>query len=221
MIKTVIVGAASMAGVIHYCKPVESVQVATKLVEVPVKVMEYIQVPVEVIKFVEVETYYAQPILVKPNVDWYPEADYDIVMISGVKFFEGFKPKRYKCCAGVPTIGYGCTDKHIVSKGSIDEITANRLLVNELTETKHKVRSYVKVSLTENQLNALTSFAFNCGMTNLKKLVNGHNRLNEGNYESVERLLPMYRKAGGKVRKGLVKRRSWELGLWKGDTQIL
>jgi GH24 family phage-related lysozyme (muramidase) len=69
-------------------------------------------------------------------------------------------------------------------------------------------------------LNALTSFAFNCGMTNLKKLVNGQDRLNDGNYESVERLLPMYRKAGGKVREGLVKRRSWELGLWKGETQV-
>ena len=219
MIKMVVVGAASMAGIVHYCKPDEGAGGAPiKLIEVPVNVVEYVQVPVEVPKIVEM--YYAQPILVKPNIEDYPSADYDIVMISGVKFFEGFKPKCYKCCAGVPTIGYGCTDKNIVSKGKIDELTANRLLVDELTDTKEKVKEHVKVHLTENQLNALTSFAFNCGMTNLKKLVDGRNRLNDGNYESVERLMPMYRKAGGKVREGLVKRRKWEVSLWRGETQV-
>ena len=215
----VVVGAASMAGIVHYCKPDEGAGGAPiKLIEVPVNVVEYVQVPVEVPKIVEM--YYTQPILVKPNIEDYPSADYDIVMISGVKFFEGFKPKCYKCCAGVPTIGYGCTDKNIVSKGKIDELTANRLLVDELTDTKEKVKEHVKVPLTENQLNALTSFAFNCGMTNLKKLVDGRNRLNDGNYESVERLMPMYRKAGGKVREGLVKRRKWEVSLWRGEVAV-
>ncbi len=81
---------------------------------------------------------------------------------------------------------------------------------------RDNVRQAVKVDLTEYQLNALTSFAFNLGMTNLKTLINGENRLNSGNYKSIEKILPMYRKAGGKVREGLVKRRAWELSLWNG-----
>ena len=86
-----------------------------------------------------------------------------------------------------------------------------------LAEVREKVANNVSVQLTEYQLNALTSFAFNCGMTNLKRLVEGEGRLNSGNYESVEKLLPQYRIAGGKVRKGLEKRRKWELSLWKGN----
>jgi lysozyme len=72
------------------------------------------------------------------------------------------------------------------------------------------------VPLTEHQLCALTSFAFNTGESNLQKLINGKDRLNSGNYHSVEKLMPMYRKGGGKVLQGLVKRREWELTLWNG-----
>jgi len=54
-------------------------------------------------------------------------------------------------------------------------------------------------------------------MSNLRKLVNGHDRLNSGNYKSIEKVLPLYRKAGGKIREGLEKRRAWEIMLWKGE----
>ena len=74
----------------------------------------------------------------------------------------------------------------------------------------------VRVPLTEHQVCALTSFAFNTGEGNLQKLINGKDRLNSGNYDSVQKLMPMYRKGGGKVLQGLVKRREWELTLWNG-----
>ena len=150
-------------------------------------------------------------ILVKPNINWNNQ------MVVGVKFFEGYKERAYICAGGVRTIGYGCTDTKVVSRGKISKISADNLLREHLAEVREKVANNVSVQLTEYQLNALTSFAFNCVMTNLKRLVEGEGRLNSGNYESVEKLLPQYRIAGGKVRKGLEKRRKWELSLWKGN----
>ena len=150
-------------------------------------------------------------VLVKPNINWNNQ------MVVGVKFFEGYKERAYICAGGVRTIGYGCTDTKVVSAGKISKISADNLLREHLAEVREKVANNVSVQLTEYQLNALTSFAFNCGMTNLKRLVEGEGRLNSGNYESVEKLLPQYRIAGGKVRKGLEKRRKWELSLWKGN----
>lgn len=199
-----------------YCKPTVESVVVTEEVEVPIWLPEYILVPYEVPKIIEIQV----PVLLKASIDNYPEIDYEAVMIGGVKYFEGFKPRRYRCCAGVPTIGYGCTNRSIVSKGRIDQNMAAKVLEEELSNTRRLVQQQVTVDLTENQLNALTSFAFNCGITNLKKLVNGDGRLNDGNYESVERLMPMYRKAGGKVREGLVKRRKWEVSLWRGDVAV-
>tara|TARA_R110000765_G_scaffold88318_3_gene168941 strand:- start:244 stop:882 length:639 start_codon:yes stop_codon:yes gene_type:complete len=207
--RTVIVsGVTAVVGFAYYCAPNE-VKTIEKIVEVPVTVTEYVEV--------EVPKFYPYPILVTPNVYYPPSIDYDNVMMDGVKFFEGFKSKRYKCCAGVPTIGYGCTDKSIVSKGSISESYAANLLEQELLSVKAKVKAAVKVDLTDNQLNALTSFTYNCGMTNLKKLIGGPTRLNAGNYKSVEQIMPMYRMAAGEVREGLVKRRKFEVALWKGE----
>jgi lysozyme len=157
-----------------------------------------------------------KPLLVFPLIKQKGK-DWDSALEKGLVHFESFKPRPYYCCAGVKTIGYGCTDKRIVSKGWISEKDAKALLRREVEEVRKKVEREVKVKLSENQLNALTSFAFNCGLTNLRKLVNGKNRLNSGNYKSVEKILPLYRRAGGKVRKGLERRRAWELALWKGD----
>jgi lysozyme len=157
-----------------------------------------------------------KPLLVFPLIKQ-KSKDWDKELEKGLVHFESFKSRPYYCCAGVKTIGYGCTDKRIVSKGWISEKDAKALLRREVEEVRKKVQREVKVKLSENQLNALTSFTFNCGLTNLRKLVNGKNRLNSGNYKSVEKILPLYRRAGGRVRKGLERRRAWELALWKGD----
>ena len=211
MRKTIIVSVASLVGVVQYCKPDKKVEIVEKIVEVPVT--EYVTVPYEV----EVSKFYPQPIIVKPNVQYAPSIDYNNAMMNGVKFFEGFKAERYKCCAGVPTIGYGCTKKEIVSKDYITESYAADLLEQELIDVKAKVKAVVKVPLNAHQLNALTSFTYNCGVTNLKKLVEGPTRLNAGNYDSVEKIMPMYRLAKGEIREGLVKRRKFEVALWKGN----
>lgn len=184
-----------------------------KTVEVP-RVLEVVRTEI-IIKYVDRPVLVRpEPIVVKPSINWNKR------LLRGVKFFEGYSSEAYKCSGGVMTIGYGCTDKSVVSNGKISENKAESLLRERLAEVRKKVAEAVTVNITDYQLNALTSFAFNCGMSNLKRLIEGEGRLNDGNYKSVEDILPKYRIAGGKVRKGLERRRQWELSLWKGSPDI-
>src|SRR6056300_350614 len=172
-----------------------------------------------------------QPILVKPLLmpmltpedtkqgppQGPPEINWEVELLDGVKYIEGYRSRAYTCSGGVRTIGYGCTDRRVVSRGTISKERATTELKKELDDAEQIVKSIVKVKLNEHQLAALTSFTFNCGPSNLKRLVTGSGRLNNGNYDSVASLLAQYRIAGGKVRKGLEKRRAWEISVWKGD----
>lgn len=150
-----------------------------------------------------------EPVLVKPQIAWYE-------MVQGVKSFESFREEAYTCSGGKRTIGYGHTGE-AVHKGIISKREATELLHDELWETRQVVLSIVKVPLNDYQLAALTSFTYNCGRGALYQLVSQEGRLNDGNYDSVSQVMPMYRKAGGKIRKGLVKRRAFEVKLWNGD----
>jgi len=138
-------------------------------------------------------------------------------MLSKVKYYESFKSKAYKCCGGVMTIGYGYT-KDVKWGDVVTEEEALKLLEEELLLAKSHVLRIVKVPLNEHQLAALTSFTFNCGQGALRSLVSSKsNRLNHGNYESIKHIMPKYRMAGGKVRKGLELRRKWEVSLWSNE----
>lgn len=152
-----------------------------------------------------------------PRIPDLPEIDWPRYMLDGVMYFEGYYKQRYYCAGGQATIGYGCTNPKIVSKGHVSRSYAKEVLSKELATARDQVLRVVSVDLNSHQLNALTSFTFNCGLSNLKKLVDRPGRLNDGNYESVEVILPKYRKAGGHVRKGLERRRDWELKMWRGE----
>ena len=213
----IIVGTTALVGVVQYCKPEPKPVVITETIVETVEVVKLVEVP----KIVEVTRIIEKPILVKPLIQYVgPSYNFNSALLNGVKFFEGYRANTYKCCAGVKTIGYGCTDKNIVALGAISEHKASNILQQKINEVRDNVRQAVKVDLTEYQLNALTSFAFNCGMTNLKTLINGEDRLNSGNYDSIAEVMPQYNKAGGKTSDGLVKRRSWELSLWNGQPTI-
>ena len=146
-----------------------------------------------------------------------PEVDWHGYMLTGVMYYEGYYRSSYYCAGGRATIGYGCTNPKIVSKGSVSRSYAKEVLSKELKTAREHVLRVVSVDLNKHQLCALTSFTFNCGLSNLKRLVDQPGRLNDGNYKSVEYILPKYRKAGGHIRRGLEKRRMWELKLWRGE----
>ena len=139
--------------------------------------------------------------------------------IEMIKAFEGFRGTPYKCSAGVPTIGYGATfypggKKVTMTDAAITEVQAVELLANMLVSFEKYVDSYCVDTITQNQFDALVSFAYNLGPANLKsstllKKVNAN-----PNDESIKLEFLKWVKAGGKTLKGLVRRREAEAELY-------
>lgn len=146
-----------------------------------------------------------------------PQPNWEKIAVENIKKFESFRPIPYYCPAGVLTIGYGTTGEKLKNIGYITESTALKYLKQDLEKAKQAVFKHVKVNINQHQIWALTSFTHNCGEGSLIKLVNGKNRLNSGNYQSVPRLLPLYCKADGQTLNGLRKRRAWEARIWNNQ----
>jgi lysozyme len=132
---------------------------------------------------------------------------------------EGLSLKPYLCPAKIPTIGYGNTyyadgkrvtllDKQITKQEAFEMFKeiADRFgkRVNELATTK----------LTQNQFNALVSFAYNVGTSNfasstlLKKVNINPNDL------TIKVQFLRWNKVAGKVVNGLTNRRNEEANLY-------
>lgn len=93
--------------------------------------------------------------------------------IELIKSFEGFRPTMYLDSAGLPTIGYGTLidtveEKHLLT-ATIDEDTAERFLRFDVEKTVARMQPLIKSTLNQNQYDALLSFAYNVGVTALRK----------------------------------------------------
>ena len=130
--------------------------------------------------------------------------------INLIKQFEGVSLTAYKCPAGVYTIGYGHTRG--VKRGmKITEEEASAYLTADLLNSEKAVERYDSVyHWNQNEFDALVSFTFNCGATNLRSLLRNGQR----NRSQIAETLPLYRKACGKVLKGLERRRAAEKALF-------
>jgi lysozyme len=136
-----------------------------------------------------------------------------------IKAFEGLSLKPYLCSAKVPTIGYGNTyypngKKVTLNDAPITKQRAEELLVFIADKFASEVLKLIKSKVTQNQFNALVSFAYNVGVTNLSKstllrLVNINP--NDGN---IAKEFLKWNKAGGKVLNGLTNRRIKESALY-------
>ena len=129
-----------------------------------------------------------------------------------IKYFEGFEDTAYLCPANVWTIGYGRT-RNVKEGDRITEPQAERDLLEELEEFKHQVLHSVKVELTQNELDALTSWTYNLGVGNLNSSTL-LKKLNAGDKNSVPSEMLRWNKASGKVLAGLTRRRQAEADLW-------
>ena len=129
-----------------------------------------------------------------------------------IKHFEGFEDTAYLCPANVWTIGYGRT-RNVKEGDRITEAQAERDLLEELEEFKHQGLHSVKVELTQNELDALTSWTYNLGVGNLKSSTL-LKKLNAGSKDEVPAEMLRWNKASGKVLAGLTKRREAEAELW-------
>lgn len=130
-----------------------------------------------------------------------------------IKFFEGCRLTAYHCPAGVLTIGFGSTGKHVKPGMVITPAEAERLLKADLVRFEQAVSAAVKNPLTDYQFAALTSLAFNIGTgaftgsTLVKKL-------NSGDFDGAAAQFERWNKAGGRVLAGLTNRRKAERDLF-------
>lgn len=136
--------------------------------------------------------------------------------LAHIKSWEGLRLTAYLDVANVLTIGYGSTGPHVRPGMKITEEQAEALLKQDLDRFEARVENYVKVPLSDNQFAALVSFDFNTGALHKSTLLK---KLNAGDYKAVPGELMKWTKAkvGGKLTtvKGLVNRRTSEVGLWK------
>ena len=136
-------------------------------------------------------------------------------MYSLIKKYEGFRATAYKCPAGIWTIGYGSTSDE---NGSIKE-------GSKITQEDAEVLidwwvvnncSFIDLmELTPNQKEAVISLVYNIGATAFKKS-SLYKAILEKDYKTIIHNWDWI-SGGGRVLKGLVKRRTEELALFCQD----
>ena len=130
-----------------------------------------------------------------------------------IKKYEGCHLTAYKCPSGVYTIGYGHT-RNVKEGQMISQAEAEIYLREDIKASEAYVRNYSMLyNFNQHQFDALTSFCFNCGVSNLKKLLDGGHRT----IKEISEAIPLYNKSRGKVLSGLVKRRAEEKALFDRD----
>ena len=140
-----------------------------------------------------------------------------IISTAGVDLlthFEGLRLEAYQDSVGGWTIGYGHT-KGVTPSMKITESQANNLLRTELIEYQNYINSMVKVNLDQCQFDALVCWVYNLGPTNLSNSTL-LTLLNQGVKLQIPKQIRRWNKAGGKVLKGLVRRREAEALMFAG-----
>ncbi|WP_323119106.1 lysozyme [Burkholderia alba] len=134
--------------------------------------------------------------------------------IDLIKQFEGLRLTRYLDAVGKPTIGYG----HLILPHErfdrpISASQAEALLRQDLRSAEQAVRQLVRVAITQQQFDALISFAFNLGAGRLRSSTLAR-YLNAGAAARAADQFLVWNKAGGKPLAGLTRRRQAERQLF-------
>ena len=135
-----------------------------------------------------------------------------------IRKFEGLKLRAYLCPAGIPTIAWGNTFYENGSKVQMgDKITidrADKLLFFMVGKFEAEVKKLVKSAINDNQLGALTSFAFNVGIGALTKSTILKKVNKNPNDATIRDEFNRWTNSNGKVVNGLVTRRKAEADLY-------
>jgi lysozyme len=145
--------------------------------------------------------------------------------INQIKQDEGVRNRPYQCPALLWTVGVGhvidpshakvplADRKQLPIPASWDRVLTSEeideILRKDLNRFEAGVLRLIKVKLTQGQFDALVSFSFNVGLGNLQNSTL-RMKLNRGDYEGAAEQFLVWTKAGGKVLKGLVIRRTHE-----------
>jgi len=140
-----------------------------------------------------------------------------------IKEFEGYSSKPYLCPSGIPTIGYGNTmytngERVTMDDPEIDNAEAEKMLLDTIKTVEKQVKNVLEVKLKAHQLAALISFTYNVGIGNFS-----NSTLLDSNpdFLRIPEQFRRWNKGGGKVLKGLVRRREAEIELWEGTSQYI
>ena len=138
-----------------------------------------------------------------------------------IKKFEGWSASVYVCPASRATIGWGSTwdldgNPVTIDHPDIDEEQGTALLRREITHVEKAINRLITAELTPNMFSAICSWAFNVG-TGAMQRSTLRMKLNRGRYEDAADEFPKWRRAGGRVLKGLVIRRRYERQLFLSE----
>ena len=133
--------------------------------------------------------------------------------IDLVKRYEGFIPKTYVCPAGYKTIGFGHRTDEITT---ITEPEAENLLKKDLKKFEQglcKMLNAEELNVTQNQFDALVSFAYNLGLSALAGSTLWR-LFTHGDIQGAADEFTKWIYAGGKPLEGLKRRRHAERELF-------
>ncbi|MFV0553840.1 MAG: lysozyme [Mangrovibacterium sp.] len=129
-----------------------------------------------------------------------------------IKRFEGFKSDAYQCPAGILTIGYGTT-KGVKLGDTITEVEAEKRLAEHLFGVENTINA-IEVEFTQNQFDALCSFAYNCGSSALLNSTLLRKIKAEASKSEIASQFARWNKAAGIELAGLTARRTAEAELF-------
>jgi|TARA_R110000772_G_scaffold264985_1_gene386008 lysozyme len=138
--------------------------------------------------------------------------------ISLIRHHEGVRNKPYQDPIGLWTVGVG----HLMGNGkskpkewnkTYTDEEVDQILKNDLNRFERGVGRLITEPLNQNQFDALVCFSFNVGLGNLQASTL-RRKLNRGDIEGAGNEFLKWRKAGGRVLNGLVKRRKDERTLF-------
>jgi len=140
--------------------------------------------------------------------------------INLIKRFEGVRSRPYRCSAKLWTVGVG----HLIGDGKslpeawnriFTEEEINALLIRDLNRFERGIRMYIKVPLRQCEYDSLCSFAFNLGLGTLQRSTL-RQKINRNDKEGAAKEILRYCRAGGKIIKGLQRRREAEYKMFLG-----
>jgi GH24 family phage-related lysozyme (muramidase) len=142
-----------------------------------------------------------------------------------IKRFESLRLKAYLCPAGIPTIGYGCTDgvtiEDVKCGRTCTQVEAEQMFAESLKQFETGVNLAVNLNANQNQFDAMVSLAYNIGLAGFVRstVLKAHKR---GDTASAARAFGLWNKApiSGKLQvvPGLVTRRAQEAALYLQPT---
>lgn len=134
------------------------------------------------------------------------------LLIKKITEFEGFSNTAYRCPAGKWTCGIGHTSG-VTPTTTCTRKEAERWLREDLATVEAYVNTIEQVR-TQGQYDALVDFAYNLGIGNLKSSTLLRKIKEGAPTGDIQEQFRRWVYAGGKVLKGLVKRREWEAQRW-------